>query len=71
MGIEFNSTASQDQIPKPDAVAQTLISAASNSSNSFNISIDSSSVKVVGKKIQAATWMHNLYIAYDYHPVFE
>lgn len=50
VGIEFNSTASQEQIPKADAVAQTLISAATNSSNNFSISIEASSIKVVGEK---------------------
>lgn len=49
MGIEFNNTASEDTIPQADEVAQTLVTAVTNSSNNFSLSVDSSSVKVIGK----------------------
>lgn len=49
VGIEFNNTASQDQIPQADVVAQTLVEAVSNPNNTFNLTIDTNSVKVVGK----------------------
>lgn len=49
MGIEFNSTVPQEQIPQAGEVAQTLITAVSNSSNNFSLGVDTSTVKVVGK----------------------
>lgn len=49
VGIEFNNTASQAQIPQADTVVQTLVNAVSNSSNTFNISIVASTITAVGK----------------------
>lgn len=51
MGIEFNNTASEETVPNSEEVADTLVTAVSNTSNNFNLTIDSSSVKVVGKQI--------------------
>lgn len=51
MGIEFNNTASENTIPKADEVAQTLITAVSNSSNNFSLGVDASSVKIIGEQI--------------------
>lgn len=49
MGIEFNNTASEAPVPKADEVADTLVAAVTNTSNNFNLSVDSSSVKVIGQ----------------------
>lgn len=48
MGIEFNNTSSEGTVPKADEVADTLVAAVTNSSNNFNLSVDSTTVKVVG-----------------------
>lgn len=48
MGIEFNNTASEGTVPRADEVAETLVNAVSNSSNNFNISVDTTTVKVIG-----------------------
>lgn len=47
--VEFNNTASPEQIPQAEAVATTLVEAFSNSSNNFNLTVDTSSVAVVRK----------------------
>nr|XP_033962273.1 integumentary mucin C.1-like [Pseudochaenichthys georgianus] len=47
MGLEFNQTASPEEIPQADAVATTLEEAISNPNNNFNISVDVSSIQVI------------------------
>ena len=45
----FNSTASPDQLPSTDMVVVTLIEAARNPNNAFNLTLDPESIKVLGK----------------------
>ncbi|XP_051285172.1 uncharacterized protein LOC127379519 isoform X13 [Dicentrarchus labrax] len=47
VGLEFNNTASPDRIPQADVVAETLRVAVNNASNTFNLSIDPASIKVI------------------------
>ena len=47
--VEFNNTASSEQIPQAEVVATTLVEAFTNSSNNFNLTINASSVAVVCK----------------------
>ncbi|KAI4808783.1 hypothetical protein KUCAC02_000828, partial [Chaenocephalus aceratus] len=47
MGLEFNQTASPEEIPQADAVATTLEKAISDPNNNFNISVDVSSIQVI------------------------
>lgn len=49
VGIEFNQTASPEEIPTPNAVAETLQTAVSNPNNTFNLSIDATSVEIIRK----------------------
>ena len=47
--VEFNNTASPEQIPKAAAVATTLVEAFTNSSSNFNLTVNTNSVTVVRK----------------------
>ncbi|XP_010767894.1 A-agglutinin anchorage subunit-like [Notothenia coriiceps] len=47
VGLEFNQTASPAEIPKDDDVAKTLEEAISNPNNTFNISVDVTSIRVI------------------------
>ncbi|KAF1380584.1 hypothetical protein PFLUV_G00165390 [Perca fluviatilis] len=47
VGIEFNQTASPSEIPKADVVAQTLVEAVSNPNNTFNLTVDATSITVI------------------------
>lgn len=49
MGIEFNNTASETSVPEADDVVITLVAAVSNSSNNFNVSVDTNTVTVIGQ----------------------
>ena len=47
VGLEFNRPATPGDLPTPDAVAQTLVDAVSTPNNTFNLSVQSSSIQVI------------------------
>ena len=49
VGIEFNETASTEEVPVPGDVAQTLKVAVSNPNNTFNLTVDADSVEIIRK----------------------
>ncbi|KAK2814597.1 hypothetical protein Q5P01_000113, partial [Channa striata] len=51
VAVQFSSTASPADIPQADAVAITLRNAVSNSNNTFNLTVDASSIQAARKKL--------------------
>ncbi|XP_042370213.1 uncharacterized protein LOC121964051 [Plectropomus leopardus] len=49
VGVQFSETASSEEIPTSETVANTLVEAVTNPSNNFSLTIDPTSVQVVGK----------------------
>ncbi|XP_044039224.1 flocculation protein FLO11-like [Siniperca chuatsi] len=47
VGLEFNNTASQDQIPQDDVVVDTLVQALSNPNNTFNLTVDTNTIEII------------------------
>lgn len=49
MGIVFNKTTPVAQLPNNNVIAQTLVEAANDSNNNFNVTFNPSTVQVLGK----------------------
>lgn len=49
VGIEFNKTASAEQIPQDEAVTSALVEAVNNPNNTFNLTVEPDSIQVLGK----------------------
>ena len=49
VGLEFNSTASPDEIPTADAVVDALIRAVNVSNSTFDLPVDPNSIDVIRK----------------------
>ena len=49
VGIEFNQTASPEEIPQANVVAETLVNAVSNPNNTFNLTIDANTIEAIRK----------------------
>ncbi|KAM9836696.1 uncharacterized protein ACBR49_019132 isoform 2-T2 [Aulostomus maculatus] len=55
VGLEFNDTVSPDEIPDSETVAETLVEAVNNPNNTFNLSIEADSIRVIDRDTSTPT----------------
>ena len=49
VGIEFNKTASAEELPENADVVKTLVDSVSNPNNTFNLTIQADSIQIIRK----------------------